>query len=130
MRRAKAFRTYRKWDPAFQQVADDEDFGVDLSQAQIETNRIVLHLSGGLEPITIPLDKEGDFDLADFGREKIPGRLPRHAKPFTYERIWNMGIVLAAKELKLDLANAVVELNEGRITLRGPDGDEPDYSSG
>ena len=124
LRRAKAFRTYRKWHPAFQQVADDEDFGVDLGDAEIRTDRIILHRSGGLDPITIPLDKEGNFDLADFGGEKIPTRLARHAKPFTYERIWQMGIELAAQELKLDLANAVVDLDGGRITLRGPNGVE------
>lgn len=122
LRRAKAFRTYRKWHPAFQQVAEDEDFGVNLEDAQIETNRIVLRRTGGLDPIIIPLDKEGNFDLADFGGKNIPAGLARHAKPFTVERIWNMGILLAAKELKLDLANAMVELDKGRITMHGPNG--------
>ena len=120
LRRAKAFRTYRKWHPAFQQVADDEDYGVDLGDARIETDRIVLRRSGGLDPIIIPLDKAGTFDLADFGGEKLPAGMARRAKPFTYERIWHMGIVLAAQELKLDLANALVELDQGRIILRGP----------
>ena len=122
LRRAKAFRTYRKWHPAFQQVADDEDFGVKLGDAKIETNRIILHRSGGLEPIIIPLDKQGNFDLADFGGEKIPAGMARRAKPFTVERIWNMGIELAAQELKLDLANALVDLDGGQITLRGANG--------
>ncbi len=124
LRRTKAFRTYRKWHPAFQQVADDEDFGVDLGNAEIGTDRIILHRSGGLEPITIPLDKDGNFDLADFGGEKIAAGLARRAKPFTYERIWQMGIELAAQELKLDLADATVDLDGGRITLRGPNGVE------
>jgi adenylate cyclase len=35
-----------------------------------------------------------------------------------------MGIVLAAQELKLDLAKAEVDLEHGRITLRGPAGVE------
>ena len=33
-----------------------------------------------------------------------------------------MGIVLAAQELKLDLAHADVDLADGRITLHGADG--------
>ena len=122
MRRAKAFRTYRKWHPAFQQVADTWDFGVDLKDALIESNRIVLRRSGGLDPIIVPLDKDGEFDLADFVGDKIPAGMARRAKPFTFERIWHMGIVLAAQELKLDLTNAKVELDEGRIMLRGPNG--------
>ncbi len=124
LRRARAFRTYRKWHRAFQQMADEWDFGVDLKEALIETNRIVLRRSGDLKPIIIPLDKDGNFDLADFVGGKIPAGMARHARPFTFERIWHMGIVLAAQELNLDLATADVELDKGRITLRGPNGIE------
>jgi class 3 adenylate cyclase len=122
LRRAKAFRTYRKWHRAFQQLADEWDYGVDLKDAVIEPNRIVLRRSGKLEPIIVSLDKDGKFDVTDLAGDKLPPGMARHDKPFTFERIWHMGIVLAAQQLKLDLTNAEVDLNEGRITLHGPSG--------
>ena len=121
LRRARAFRIYRKWHPAFQQAEDDPDFGIDLRQALVEPRKIILPRKN-LEPITIPLDENGNFDLAAFVGDKIPAGMARHAKPFTEERVWHMGIVLAAQVLKLDLTNAQVELEQGRITLRGPNG--------
>jgi class 3 adenylate cyclase len=121
LRRAKAFGLYRQWHRAFLQVEADPAYGVDLSQARIEPGRIVLPRSGG-EDINVPLDGEGNFDLADFGGEKLPPGTARHAKPFSDARIWHLGIVLAAQELKLDLAKAEVDLRHGRITLRGRGG--------
>ncbi|HUA68686.1 MAG TPA: adenylate/guanylate cyclase domain-containing protein, partial [Candidatus Saccharimonadales bacterium] len=55
------------------------------------------------------------------GGKLAPG-MPPKAKAFTDERVWHMGIVLAAQELKLDLDHADVDLPDGRITLRGPNG--------
>lgn len=124
LRRANAFRTYRKWHQAFRQIEADPDMGVDLSQAYTESNQIVLPRSEGLPPIKFPLDKDGNFDLADFVGPNIPARMARYAKPFTSERVWHMGIVLAARGLGLDLTNALVELDKGRITLRGTNGIE------
>ena len=46
------------------------------------------------------------------------------AKAFTDERVWQMGIVLAAQELKLDLQHAEVDLPRGKIILRGANGIE------
>jgi class 3 adenylate cyclase/CHASE2 domain-containing sensor protein len=119
LRRARAFRVYRKWHQAFQQLADDPDFGVDLHEAIIEPRQITL-VRHSMENIKVPLDTSGNFDVTDFGGDKLPSGMPRYAKPFTEERIWNMGIVLAAQESHLDLKNAEVDLSRGRITLRGP----------
>jgi class 3 adenylate cyclase/CHASE2 domain-containing sensor protein len=116
LRRAKAFQTRRKWHPAFRQVEADSVYGVDLSKAEIEPGRIVLPRSNA-EEIEVPLDADGNFDLADFGGE---GR----AKPFVEERVWQMGIVLAAQELRLDLSAAAVDLAQRRITLHGAGGVE------
>ncbi|HEX4645027.1 MAG TPA: adenylate/guanylate cyclase domain-containing protein, partial [Verrucomicrobiae bacterium] len=122
LRRARAFRIYRKWHPAFQQVEDDPGYGVDLRRARIEPRQIILPRSEG-DPIRIPLDEQGRFDLLDFS-DKVPAGMARRQKPFTEERIWHMGIVLAAQALKLDLPGARVDLKRGRITLRGADGVE------
>jgi len=118
LRRARAFRTVVRWHPAFLQVAADEDMGIDLKLARIETGRIVLPRSDGSE-VPVPLDAEGRFDLADFG-----GGASRKALPFTTERVWHMGIVIAARELNLDLRQAEVNLKAGRIVLRGEGGIE------
>jgi class 3 adenylate cyclase len=123
LRRAQAFRFFRKWHPAFLKVEADPQYDVDLAKARIENSQIILPRSS-LEDIKVPLDSDGTFDLADFFGDALPPGSPKRAKPFTEERIWHMGIVLGAQELKLDLANAAIDLPHGRITLRGPSGVE------
>ena len=123
LRRAQAFRVCRKWHFAFHQVAADPELGVDLDQARLESDQVVLPRHGA-DDIKVPLDREGNFDLADFGGENLPAGVTRKAKPFTEERLWQMGIVLAAQELALDLAKAEVDFKKGQITLRGADGVE------
>ena len=123
LRRAQAFRLCRNWHFAFRQMEADPELGVDLLLARVESGHVVLPRHGA-DDIKVPLDKEGNFDLADFGGDKLPPGMARKAKPFTEERLWHMGIVLAAQGLNLDLAKAEVDLNHGRITLRGPGGVE------
>ena len=123
LRRARAFRFYRKWHFAFEQVEANPDYGVHLDQARVEPGRLVLPRHG-LEDIVVPLDEEGNFDLTDFGGDKLPPGVARRAKPFTEQRVWHMGLVLGARELNLDLAKSEIDLKHGRITLRGPGGVE------
>lgn len=118
LRRARAFRTYRSWHPLFRQVEADPEYGVDLRRARVEPRRIVLPRTQG-DDIVIPLDEEGNFELADFVGDTLPPGLPAKAKPFTEERIWHMGVVLAARELGLDLDRAELDFAHGRITLPG-----------
>jgi class 3 adenylate cyclase/CHASE2 domain-containing sensor protein len=120
LRRTWAFRIYRKWHPAFQQVESDPDYVVDLANVRIEPDKVVLLRPAGLAPIEIPLTN-GMFDLKDF-TDRIPRGMERFNKPFTDERVWDMGIVLAAQALKLDLDNADVDLKRGRIILHGAGG--------
>jgi class 3 adenylate cyclase/CHASE2 domain-containing sensor protein len=117
LRRVKAFRTYRKWHFAFRQAEADPEIGIDLRKARIEAKQIILPRANG-EKIPVPLDDNGDFDLTGFTDKLPPGVAPK-AKPFTEERVWHMGIVLAAQELGLDLSKAEVDLPHGRIVLRG-----------
>ena len=123
LRRAQAFRLIRKWHFAFRQAAADPEFGVDLDKARVEASQVVLPRGGG-DDIKVPLDREGNFDLAAFGGENLPPGVARKAKPFTEERLWHMGVVLAARELQLDLAKAEVDLKHGQIALRGAGGVE------
>ena len=122
LRRAKAFRVYRRWHEAFRKVEDDPDYDVDLSKARIGPRQIILPRPAELGNITVPLDANGNFDLADFGGDKLPPGQPRFAKPFTDERVWHMGIALAARELGLDLEHPEVDRGNGRITLHGRGG--------
>ena len=123
LRRTRAFQIYRRWHYAFTQVEANPDYGVHLDKARIEPQRIVLPRVG-LDEIIIPLDADGNFDLADFVGDKLPPGAERKTKPFTEERVWHMGIVLGAQELKLDLAKAEIDLMHGRITLHGQGGVE------
>jgi class 3 adenylate cyclase/CHASE2 domain-containing sensor protein len=120
LRRTRAFRIYRKWHPAFEQVESDPDYAVDLNNVRVETNKVVLLRPDGLAPIEIPLTN-GMFDLKDF-TDRIPRGMERFSQPFTDERVWDMGIVLAAQALQLDLEHADVELKKGRIILKGAQG--------
>jgi len=123
LRKAKAFRSYRRWHFALAQVEANPDYRVDLNQARIEPRRIVLPRRE-LEDIIIPLDPDGNIELADFGGDRLPPGVARKAKPFTDQRVWHMGVVLGAQELKLDLDRAEIDLKRGHIVLRGPGGVE------
>lgn len=115
LRRVRAFTL--KWHPAFESAA--RQTGIDLSKAQISSDRIVLFTPDG-QKIVVPLDRNGDFDLAGFVGDDLPKGWKRYDKP--YRRIWHMGIVLAAQELNLDLAHADIDLPHDKITLHGPNG--------
>lgn len=118
LRRARAFQVYRQWHPAFLEAV--EKYGINLAQAKIEPHRILLSLRDGEQLPPVELDAEGRFALSDLGSTNLPAR----AKPFTDRRVWHLGIVLAAQELKLDLAGADVDLPGGRIRLSGANGIE------
>ncbi len=115
LRRIKSFN--RNWHPAFKSAA--RQLGLDLDHAQIEPDKILLPQPNGAG-LTVMLDRDGNFDLADFVGEKIPAGWQRHDQPFT--RVWDLGIVLAAQELRLDLARAEIDLPGGKIILRSANG--------
>jgi class 3 adenylate cyclase/CHASE2 domain-containing sensor protein len=117
LRRIKSFDL--KWHPAFKSAA--RQMGINLDQARIEPDKIVLPLPGGTN-VTVAIDRDGNFDLADFVGDQIPKGWKRFDKPF--ERVWDLGIVLGAQELNLDLDQADVDLPRGKIILHGAGGVE------
>jgi len=121
LRRVRAFRDYVHWHPVFLQAAADPELGVKLDQARVEPGRVILPCADGSE-VPINLDAEGRFELADFVGDDLPAGWEAKARAFTTERIWHMGVVLAARELGLDLDRAEVDLARGRIVLHGPQG--------
>ena len=126
LRRVKAFHDFRQWHPLFQQLAADPEIGADLDHARFAPGKILLPQSGTTNVIEISVDAENNFAVADFVGDKLPVGLAPRAKAFTNQRVWHMGIVLAAQELKLDLAGAQVDLPGGKIILRGAGGVERD----
>ena len=123
LRQACAFHVIRHWHPLFQQLAVEPDIGADLANAQIKPGKILLPQSNSTNVLTVPVDADNRFKFASFGVTPPPGT-PDTATAFTEERLWHMGIVLAARELNLDLSRARVDLPHGRITLPGRDGFE------
>src|ERR1700722_2441936 len=116
LRRIKSFNL--KWHPAFKSAA--RQLGINLENIRIEPDKIILPQPD--KDIVIKLDHDGNFDLADFVGDEIPKGWKRYDKPF--ERVWDLGIVMAAQDLKLDLNHADVDLPRGKIILRGADGIE------
>ena len=112
LRRARAFFITRRWHPLIEDVA--QKFGVNATNISVQKDKVVLRADSG-ESKEIPLDENGEMLLK---KQKIK------VKPFTDERIWHMGIVLAARELNLDLDHAEVNLPHGKIILRGAGGIE------
>ncbi len=123
LRRAKAFTWHRRWHPALRELEAKPKAGVNLRRAQILNGQLIIPLATTAgEELNIPLDSDNNFTLTP--NASNPTAPPQKAPAFTLERVWHMGIMLAARQLKLDLTNAVVELERGRITLRGPGGTE------
>jgi class 3 adenylate cyclase/CHASE2 domain-containing sensor protein len=122
LRRVEAFHIYHRWHPLLKKAA--AEFDLDLDRAQFATGKIILPQTGTTNVVTIPVDGENNFELADFVGDKLPPGAAPKAKAFTDERVWHMGIVLAAQELKLDLQNSEIDLPRGKIILRGAGGVE------
>ena len=58
----------------------------------------------------------------DISTEKDSDGVLRRVRAFDDRGVWDMGILLAALELNLDLAHPVLDLPHGRITLHGAKG--------
>ena len=112
LRRVQAFRDIRHWHPLIEDYC--EEHGIDPGSIQLAKDKIILPDADG-GTTEIPLDEQGEM-LLRTKKTKV--------KPFTDERVWHMGIVLAAQQLKLDLAHAVVDFPGGKIILHGDGGVE------
>ncbi len=117
LRRAQVFRDYRVWHVFLQVMAKNN--GVDLTKTRIETNHIIFVRRRGDEEIIFPLDKNNHFETTNLYPHPRAG-IPLTFPPFTPFRAWSMGIVLAARELGLDLDHP--EFKPGEITLHGKGG--------
>jgi class 3 adenylate cyclase/CHASE2 domain-containing sensor protein len=124
LRQVKAFRDGRQWHPLFRQLAADPEIAADLDRARLAPGKIILPQTGTTNLIEVAVDAENNFQVSDFVGEPLPSGYPSKAKAFTEQRIWHLGIVLAAQQLKLELSRAQVDLPGGKITLPGGRGME------
>jgi len=99
-------------------MESDDFFALQMHRAgnvllAVETDLVPpdLFLTNALAPGDISTEKDSDGVL-------------RRVRAFDNQGVWDMGIVLAALELNLDLAHPDLDLAHGRITLHGANGIE------
>lgn len=115
LRRLPAFRTCYSWNPLFKSLARKYDQKLILEPRRV----LLLNPTNQQTELAIPIDEDGYFKLEDLTGKKEAG-FTRLLPAYTRIRSWHMGIVLAARELSLDLEHAVVEPRH--LILRGPGG--------
>jgi class 3 adenylate cyclase len=119
LRRDQPYEDYRIWHPFIVQMADEYD--LDLDQTKIGATNITFARKRGTNTVVFPTDKDGSIQTKAL-TDNVPPGVPERFQPYSYHRVWSMGIVLAASELKLDLTNASIEPEHHRIVLRGENG--------
>lgn len=122
LRRVCAFHLARRWNPLISQVAADPEIDLDLKHAIFQPGKILLPQNGTTNIVALSVDAQTNFQTADLLGAPLPAGVPTQARAFSDEPIWQMGILLAAQQLKLDLNSAVVDLPHGHITLSGAGG--------
>jgi class 3 adenylate cyclase/CHASE2 domain-containing sensor protein len=118
LRRVRVFQDYVIWHPMILEAARRFDgFAYD-------TNRLIFTSEDG-KLTDIPIDSEGNYDagrLLELGAGRVmPAGTRRIARAFLRQRVWDLGIVLAAHSLKIDLTAATVLPGE-EVVLRGAGG--------
>lgn len=120
LRRAKAYEDFLIWHPAIREARSK------ITGFSSDTNRLIVPGPGNSQTI-IPIDPDGTFDLSTLLELGAGRKFPSNARligtAFTRERAWDLGLTAAARYLKLDLTNPVIEPGN-RIVLRSADGAE------
>jgi class 3 adenylate cyclase/CHASE2 domain-containing sensor protein len=119
LRQVRAYRLVRRWSPILAKVAANPDFDLDLKRAVIEPGKILLPQNGTTNIVALPVDAHNNFQTTDLLGDPLPPGIPAKAPAFTDEPAWQMGILLAAQQLNLDMKGAVIDLLHGRIILHG-----------
>ena len=118
LRRAKAFQDYIILHPMLREALRKFD------GFQFDTNRILFPMPNA-PPVELHVATDGMFDQGQLfelgnGRRWEGQRL---ACAFTRVRVWDLGLALAAKHLKIDLSTAIIEPGK-QILLRAATGRE------
>ena len=118
LRRLKAFVDYLVWDPRLEKILDDR--GYDRSKAQIFGNQLVI--PSNANKLVLDLNQRQEIDLRKVGIQLSSNMTNYWAKPFERHRVWQIGILLAAKELGIKLDDSEVNFEEGYIRFYGTNG--------
>ncbi|MBI2948679.1 MAG: adenylate/guanylate cyclase domain-containing protein [Verrucomicrobia bacterium] len=127
LRKARAFVERRTWHPAIVRMARALNW--DLGRVQMQPDRFVFNRSDSQPPDYVPLTRDGALKF-DADGELIVNRdgsgesstasattSSPGTKPYTDTKVWQLGIILAAHHLGLNLNHPVIERD--RIILRG-----------
>jgi class 3 adenylate cyclase/CHASE2 domain-containing sensor protein len=127
LRRDLPYKDYRDWHTIIRRVAPQRGFI--LNKTEVTSSNVVFYRSSynisatgekKAEMVVVPLDREGMIDTTNMGIVPVPAGMPEKFKPFTMYRAWSLGLMLAARELGVDLNNATIEPN--RIVLKPKNG--------
>ncbi len=126
LRRDVPFKDYRDWDPIIRRFAAKN--GYSINRTQVESNRLVFirplyKINSARDEQTeviIPTDDKGMVSATNLGLTPNPPDIPDKIVPFTNFRAWSLGIILAARQLKLNLDDTTIEPH--RIVLHGDNG--------
>ncbi len=119
LRRDQAFLEYKDWHWIIKQIA--AAYNLDLTKTTNEPGKITFCTMERGKTIVFPTDTDGMIATTNVANP-VPPRVPPRFLPFTLVRVWSMGIVMAAYQLKLDLDNPEIDLPHGRIVLHGEHG--------
>ncbi|MGZ8937579.1 MAG: CHASE2 domain-containing protein [Limisphaerales bacterium] len=126
LRRVRPFHEVRVWHPLIRDLVKALD--INLRRGELIGDKVIIPsrsteeaeasvLEIPLNPNgTMKLTKEGEIDFSDDPDDNGP----ETEKPFDLRRVWNLGITLAAKSLKLDLDKA--KITPDKIFLSGAPG--------
>jgi len=118
-RRVKAFNDYRNWNPLFKNLARQHHL-----KLVPESDKILFVDPKSREmELELSIDRDGYFQLEDLTGKTNSAGFKVLQKAYTDLRVWHMGIVLAARELSLDLGKSIIDLERHRIGLVGVDGE-------
>lgn len=127
LRRVRAFGEYRVWNELI--VDRVAAIRLKLKGAEFTNNTLVIPIKPSAEeakpdPFVIPLLANGNLFLRKDGDLNLDGDTtdmgPTNVPPFSLKRAWNLGVILAAKSLGVDLDKAEILAN--KIVLRGENG--------
>jgi class 3 adenylate cyclase/CHASE2 domain-containing sensor protein len=120
LRRTRAFTDYTDWHWVIRQIA--AAYSLDLTRVRREPGKITFYrMDKNEDPIVFHTDANGAIDTTEIVNP-VPPQLPARLQPCKVIRVWSMGIVLAARQLKLDLDHPTIDLPHHRIVLHGAPG--------
>jgi len=121
LRRDQPFKDYRIWHPFVLQFANE--YNLDLTKTVLQTNKLIFARKREDKredkPLIFSLDGDGRMQTSEFENPVQPNHPPNFL-PFTTYRAWSLGIVLAARELGLDLDDPTITPH--KIVLNGTNG--------